>query len=353
MSRVLVTGALGLVGSAVVERLAADGVSVVAADIPTSQNRARARDRHREGIDVRWADLTEPAQADELLARTLPEAVIHLAAVIPPMCYAKRSLARGVNVDATGNIVSAAERLELPPRFVQASSIAVYGSRNPHRTTDLLTADTPLDPSDNYGAHKQQAERIVRESRLDWVVLRLGGVLTVEHTSGMNLDNVYFESLLPGDGRIQTVDVRDVATAFAAAVDAPVRGETLLIGGDRTHRTRQGEIAPEFTAALGLDGAVPAGRPGDPADDRAWFTTDWMDTARAQQALNFQHHSWPEMLREIRTTTGRRRHLLRPLAPLLRMFLSRRAAYRDHPGRFADPWQAITAKWGPPGPDDP
>ncbi len=107
----------------------------------------------------------------------------------------------------------------------------------------MLTADTPLRPSDIYGAHKVEAENLVRASGLDWVILRLGGVLTAEPRLDVDLDTIYFEASLPVDGRIQTVDVRDVARAFIAATTAPVVGETLLIGGDESHRLVQGDIA--------------------------------------------------------------------------------------------------------------
>jgi nucleoside-diphosphate-sugar epimerase len=94
---------------------------------------------------------------------TCPQAAIaHLAAVVPPMCYARPALARKVNVDATAWLVKAAQAQPRPPRFVLASGIAVYGARNPHHVTDLLTADTPLRPSDIYGAHKAEAEQLVR-----------------------------------------------------------------------------------------------------------------------------------------------------------------------------------------------
>ncbi len=178
-----------------------------------------------------------------------------------------------------------AEKLAAPPRFVLASSIAVYGSRNPHTVTGPLTADTPVNPADIYGDHKVKAEKIVRTSALDWVILRLGGVLTATPGSYMKLDNFYFEGMLPTDGRLQTVDVRDVATAFAAATTVDAIGETLLIGGDdATHRLLQGDVAPAMAAALGLVGGLPAGLKGDPHNDASWFNTDWMDTTRAQQA---------------------------------------------------------------------
>ncbi len=69
--------------------------------------------------------------------------------------------------------------------------------------------------------------------------------------------------MLPTDGRIQTVDVRDVASAFAAATTADALGETLLIGGDdATHRLLQGDVAPAMAAALGLVGGLPTGLKG-------------------------------------------------------------------------------------------
>ena len=145
---VLVTGAYGLVGRPTVERLVADGFKVIATAHHTVKPRLPAT------VDVRSVDLTEPAQVKALVADVSPSAIVHLAAVLPPQCYANRALARLVNVDATATLVRAAEALPSPPRFVHASSVAVHGSRNPHRCTDLLAPDTPLAASDLYSCHK-------------------------------------------------------------------------------------------------------------------------------------------------------------------------------------------------------
>ena len=76
--------------------------------------------------------------------------------------------------------------------------------------------------------------------------------------------------------------------------------------------------------------------------------TDWMDTTRAQQALSFEHHSWPDMLAEMRAGAGWRRYPMQLVAPLGRFVLKRRAAYRNAPGRYADPWGAIRTRMGDP-----
>jgi nucleoside-diphosphate-sugar epimerase len=347
---VLVTGAFGLVGSATIRQLRADGRRVVATDLDIPANRKRAA-ALLPATDVRWADLTDPAAVTALLRDVSPAAIIHLAAIIPPVCYARPALARRVNVDATGFLINAAETLPAPPRFIQASSVAAYGARNPHRITDVLTADTPLRPSDIYGAHKVEAEQLVRGSELDWVVLRLGGVLTAEPRFDIDLDTIYFEASLPVDGRIQTVEVRDVARAFVAAITAPVVGETLLIGGDDSHRHVQGDIAPASAAAMGLVGGVPPGRKGNPDSDADWFATDWMDTARSVEALKFQRVSWAHMLAEMADRMGWRRYPTRLAAPLAHAVLNRRSPYHRYPGRYADPWGVITTKWNDPRPD--
>ena len=191
-------------------------------------------------------------------------------------------------------LVRAAEAQPNPPRFVQASSNAVYGSRNPHRVTDVVRADTPPRPFELYSNTKFEAEEFVRASSLEWVVLRLGGVLSPNFSAlPLTADGIFIESALPTDGRIHTVDVRDVAAAFAAATTADVAREILLIAGDDSHKLLQKDVGAALAAALGLPGVLPEGRPGDPHNDDGWFLTDWMDTARAQQAFPFQHHSWP------------------------------------------------------------
>jgi nucleoside-diphosphate-sugar epimerase len=348
---VLVTGGLGLVGSETVKRLAVDRRSVVATDLDTPANRKKAA-ALPTGVEVRWADLTNPPDVDRLISEVAPAAIIHLAAVIPPPIYRSRKLARKVNVDATAALVRAAEAQPTPPRFVHASSNAVYGSRNPHRHAEPIGADTPTHPTELYGGHKLEAEELVRSSGLNWVVLRLGGVMSVDPKAlAFSADALFFESALPTDGRIHTVDVRDVAVAFAAATTADVVGEILLIAGDDSHKLRQGVVGPTLAAARGMAGVLPEGRPGDPDSDDDWFITDWMDATRAQEALKFQHHSWPDMVAEMRANAGWTQYPMRLVTPLARLCLSRRSAYNNRPGRYADPWGAVRDRLGEPGLD--
>ncbi|RDH79026.1 NAD(P)-dependent oxidoreductase [Mycolicibacterium moriokaense] len=342
----LVTGAYGLVGRPVVRRLVDDGYRVVATAHRTAKPALPA------AVDVRRVDLTKPDQVSAVLADVSPSAVVHLAAWIPPTCYANRALARAVNVDATAALVRAAQALPRPPRFVHASSMAVYGSRNPHRFTDLLTVDTPLLASELYGCHKLEAENLVRASGLEWSILRLSGVITLEPLVDYgDFDSFYFGSLVPEDNRCHTVDARDVASAFAAAVATDATEEIFMIAGDDSHKWLQGDIGRAGCGAIGMGALVFPGRPGDPDSDRDWYSLDWMDTTRSQQVLAFQRYSSSESYQEIRDRAGWRAKANRVVAPVMATAMRRRAPYYHQPGRYADPWGRIRERWGDPGPD--
>jgi nucleoside-diphosphate-sugar epimerase len=350
---VLVTGAFGLVGSAMVKRLAADGRRVIATGRDRPGNREKAR-HLPAGVEVRWADVTNPHDVDSLLDEVSPTAIIHLAVMLPPAIYRDAKFSRKVNVEGTASLVRAAKALPSPPRFVQASSCAVYGAPNPHRFTDLCRVDTPPKPCDLYSGHKLEAEEVVRSSGLEWTILRLGGVFSVDPAEeNFDTDIAYFGSALPTDGRVHSVDVRDVATAFAAATTADVIGETLLIAGDETNLLENGESADGLAAARGLKGLTSAnmGRPGNPENDDTWFLNCWMDVTRAQEALSFQQHSWPDILEEARELAGWKRHAMRLAAPLARAMVKRQSAYRNWPGQYADPWAVFRMRYGEPGLD--
>jgi nucleoside-diphosphate-sugar epimerase len=343
---VLVTGAYGLVGRPVVQKLVADGFDVIATAHRATKPALPAV------VDVRSVDLTKPDQIDALVAEVSPSAIVHLAACIPPMCYAHGALARAVNVDATAALVRAAEAMPSPPRFVHASSMAVYGSRNPYRFTDLLTPETPPLASELYGCHKLEAENIVRASNLEWSILRLSGVITLEPLIDYgNFDSFYFGSIMPADNRCHSVDARDVAAAFAAAVTTDAVREIFMIGGDDSHKRLHGDVARAGMEALGMGALLFPSRRGNPDSDTDWYPLDWMDTARSQQALSFQRYSNSQSHNDIRAGAGWKVGAMRLAAPAMAALMRRRAPYYKQPGQYADPWGRIRARWGDPAPD--
>ncbi|MEI2713760.1 MAG: NAD-dependent epimerase/dehydratase family protein [Nocardioides sp.] len=340
---VLITGATGLIGRRVTQILLERRVDTVLCLRDSKANRRFAATHL--GARVRWGDLTDPAYVSQTLAVERPRAIVHLAAVIPPQCFEDPDLARRVNVESTRTLLAAAAEMDPPPRFVHASSIGVHGPRNPHREQGVLTVDTPIAPRDVYAAQKAIAETLVRSAALPWLILRVGGVVDIEQSVRLDPAVMYFESTMPGNGRIHTVDVRDAGKAFANAVEAAAAQQILMIGGDESHRKLHHEFTDEFARALGMRRGLPDKPSSDPDVDDSWYATDWMDTAEAQQVLDFQDHTFADTLAAVRHHAGLLGLVIAPFSGLSKLVLSWMSAYPRRYAGVAEPWPRIAARW--------
>jgi nucleoside-diphosphate-sugar epimerase len=354
---VLVTGAFGQVGSRCTEILLSRGRTVVALDLPGDKSVATAEGLARHAapgtLVPAYADLLDAAAIRALVTEHQPVAIVHLAGILAPTSYRNPKLARKVNVEGTRNVVDAATTLSEPPLFVEASSASVYGSINPYRYPDAITPETRIKPIDQYGEDKVLAEAIVRESGLPYAMLRLGGVISPDGTSTISADHLVLTRATPGDNRMHTVDGRDVALAFANAVDRrdTINGKVLLIAGDDSHQRTQREVEDDMMETMGIGRLGPsASLPGDPEDDRGWAFTGFFDTTESQALLDFQEHDWSQTLTWIRESQGRTVAVAQVLGPLIRPLVRLLLAVqrkREHRGRYADPWTLIEKKFGP------
>ena len=202
------------------------------------------------------------------------------------------------------------------------------------------------------GEDKVLAEALLRESGLPVALLRLGGVISPDAQKTASSDHLVLMRATPGDNRMHTVDARDVALAFANAVERgrAVAGKVFVIAGDESHMRTHRELEDTMMGAFGLGALGPgASLPGDPADENGWSFTGWFDTTESQQELQFQEHSWPQTVEWVASSVGPARMVLTVLGPVLRptlravLALQRR---REKRGRYADPWGLISAHYG-------
>jgi len=353
---VLITGAFGQVGKRCAEILLRRGRTVIAMDLQNDKTTAVADElatQSRDGtLVVAYADLLDADTIAECVSRNKPAAIVHLAAMLAPASYRNPLLARKINVDGTHNLVAAARALAEPPLFVEASSASVYGSRNRYTHPQRITAETPVNPIEQYGEDKVLAEEVVRASGLPYAVLRLGGVISTDVSANFNADYLVLMRATPRDNQLHTVDARDVALAFANAVDRreAVNGKTLLIGGDDTHLHAFRDVEDDMMAAFGIGRLGPsASLPGDPDDERGWGFTGFFDTTEAQELLRFQEHSWAETLAWVADSLGWARALLKVFGPAIRPVLRTLLAVQrkvEGRGPYADPWSLIEKNYG-------
>lgn len=171
MTRILITGAAGLVGSALVQVL--EGHEVIATDLHPPALLPK-------GVTFQRMDVTtdDPAR---IIAQMRPDVIVHLASIVTPPKGMTPDVAFAVDVTGTRNVLHAAIANGVQ-RLVVTSSGAAYGyhvdNPMPLRETDPLRGN----PEFPYSHHKCLVEHMLAKARqtapeLEQVVLRVGTVL--------------------------------------------------------------------------------------------------------------------------------------------------------------------------------
>jgi nucleoside-diphosphate-sugar epimerase len=214
--RYLVTGATGLVGSHVADRLLERGDSVRA----VVRQSFRAEELRRRGVEVELADLMTAPDLTALVDGV--DVIVHCAGVVQ-MERRHRDL-WAVNVESTERLLAAGARAGLR-RFVHLSSVAVYGA-----APAPVGEDAPKQPRGAYGKSKWAAEEAVwryhSDHRVPAVALRpcaiYGGRDRHAWPILSRLGRMWFVPVPRGGRRLlDLVHVTDVVEAVVAAVGEP------------------------------------------------------------------------------------------------------------------------------------
>ncbi len=266
---VLVTGADGFIGSHVVERLLAEGASVRAFCLYTSNGTLGWLDE-----SAAFAAAVESGQAEAVLGDIRdPEhvsstvegvdAVLHLAALIAiPFSYvAPRSYVE-TNVIGTLNVLEAVRR-HGTPRMVNTSTSEVYGT--PEEVP--ITEAHPLRGQSPYSATKIGADKMCESYALSFetpvMTLRPFNTYGPRQSTRAVIPTV-LSQLLAGAREIRLGDttpkrdftfVTDTAEGFLRAATADVApGATIQLGTGRT--VSVGEVVDLCRSVVGSDAEI-------------------------------------------------------------------------------------------------
>lgn len=314
--KVLLTGAMGNIGFCTLQVLLDEGHDVVAFDIDSRRARKLAAGFTGQARFV-WGDITDATSLDSALQGV--DAVIHLAAILPPYSERNPELARRVNLDATRTLIDRMTASPTAKRLVFASSTGIFGDIQDREPP--LRVDTPVAPTDEYGRHKVACETAIRESDLQWSILRLAAVTPI-HLQAQD-PSIMFE--FSPDARFEFLHPADAGMAFARAVaDERTVGKTLYIAGGATCRMTYYEFTNTLMNAIGI-GPLP--RDAFVQRRPARFFGDWVDTEESQRLLQYQTRGLDDQIRDMRKDFGLLVPVLRLVRPLATWFIARRSAY--------------------------
>lgn len=193
-SKILITGANGLLGQKLVEQLVEGGKFDV---IATGKGPGRLRG---SGYTYQDLDITNPDEVDQVITQLAPETIIHGAAMTNvDQCELNQEDCYEVNVKATEYLVSAAEKIQ--SHFIFVSTDFIFSGEN-----GPYDENAEADPVNFYGETKLMGENLVRNSKTSWAIART--VLVYGIANDLSRSNIilWVKSSLEAGKEIQVVD---------------------------------------------------------------------------------------------------------------------------------------------------
>ena len=301
--KILITGAFGYIGKAVIEESYKRRHEITVFEIENKKTRKDARKYRNKVQNMFFGDIRKFGDIKKAVREC--DAVIHLAAIIPPTSKKQRELTMDVNYGGTVNLINAIKDTKRTVPFVFTSSASVMG---PTQLQDrLVDRNDPLVITGNYEESKIKCEDFLKENADNYLIFRLAGVLpafsALSFMSALPLLEEIFD--MHPDMRLEMIMAADVATALVAGVEKLESGATqknqayILGGGEKNGWQLTGaEFLSRLFGSLSL-----------PMSDQKYFTQDiksyhldWYDTIEAQQEFNYQNGTFDDYLKRIKKT---------------------------------------------------
>ena len=276
--RILVTGALGQIGTDLVEalRVRHGADSVIASDVREVPGHPLL-----ESGPFRLLSVLDGDGMDSVVREEEVGEIYHLAAILSAAGEKKPELCQRVNVGGTITVLEVAKEHGL--RVFSPSSIAVFGPDTPRTAPQV----TPLNPTTNYGRTKVTGEVMAlnywKQYGVDTRGIRYPGLISWKSPAGGGttdyaveifhaaLNEGHYDCFVGSDTRLPMMYIDDAIRATMELMDAPAES----IGNSRGGYNVSGMsfTAEELADAISerLDGFTCDFKP----DERQQYADSW------------------------------------------------------------------------------
>lgn len=294
---VLVTGATGMLGSHIVDRLVQRGADVVALDLAAPEP-GYAWESGEDRVTSLRGDITDRAVVQDAVDRV--DAIVHVAAVLAKAEGDPPGPLMAVNVVGTHSLFEAAAAAG--KKVVFASSGSVYG---PNRTAidgEPAPAFVETDPPHDLGfyalskqVNELYADAFARVQGLRWAAMRCGAMfgprlrmgLTTRHLLSV-LDDIDAGRVPQVNGDpdsgLDWVNVEDAAEVIARAVTTDIPNGPINVSTGRA--TRLEDVLRTLLRVVGADETIEW--VGDRKPTGVFTSARYYNNDRSAQLLGFR-----------------------------------------------------------------
>jgi len=245
MKKILVTGAAGTIGRAVIKYLLSEGkYEITALDLKSRTNSKKLR-KYKKRINVIFGDVTDSLVIEDILKEM--DYVIHLAGVTPPLADLNDRLTYEIDFKGTENIVRVLNFYNPNCHLLYASSASVYGKQDKNEVS--VSTKPNLGKNDIYGKYKLESEEIIKKKLTNYSIYRLPIVLC-------NPINDNYLYTYENNVKLEVTTDYDAAYMFVKAIDKidKVNKKTFNVGGGKYSITTGRELNNELLKYFGYNG---------------------------------------------------------------------------------------------------
>lgn len=205
MKKVLVTGAAGSVGNAVIKLLLSEGkYEITALDLKNNKSR-KVFKKYEKRINIIYGDIGDEALINSLVKDH--DIIIHLASVMVPLGNFSNILSDLVEYNGTKNIIKAINKYNKNCHLLYASSTSIYDKSLNANVNEIINEKELT----VFSRNKYKVENLIKKELNNYTILRIPLVLN-------NITNESFVFNVKKNSIIEITTDYDAASCFVKCI---------------------------------------------------------------------------------------------------------------------------------------